>query len=57
MASKTISVKGDVYKLLAKEKLDGESFSETITRLIRTRGRMSECAGLGRTFRSRSSGR
>lgn len=45
MASKTISVTEEVYKLLARMKLPGESFSQAIKRLVR-RSRISECAGL-----------
>jgi len=45
MVSKTISVTEEVFKLLARMKLPGESFSQAIKRLVR-RGRISECAGL-----------
>ena len=44
-ASKTISVTEDVYDLLDREKLPGESFSVTITRLVRRRGKISDSAG------------
>jgi predicted CopG family antitoxin len=46
MVSKTISITEEVYNLLSKMKLEGESFSDAITRLIRSGGRLSECAGL-----------
>ncbi len=46
MVSKTISVTKDVYSLLEKEKAPGESFSETIVRLVHNRGKLSDCAGL-----------
>lgn len=46
MVSKTISITEDVYNLLSKMKLEGESFSDAITRLIRSGGKLSECAGL-----------
>ena len=46
MVSKTISVTQDVYNLLKREKFKGESFSDTIRRLVQTRGKISECAGL-----------
>ena len=46
MVSKTISVTKEVYNLLEKEKAPGESFSETITRLVHNRGKLSDCAGL-----------
>lgn len=45
MTSKTISVSEDVYNLLKKMKLKGESFSATIRRLVKGR-RISNCAGL-----------
>ena len=46
MASKTLSVTENVYHLLAREKFNGESFSEVIKRLVKTRGKVSDCAGL-----------
>jgi len=45
LTSKTISVSEDVYALLKKMKLKGESFTETIRRLVKGR-RISDCAGL-----------
>ena len=45
MTSKTISVSEDVYNLLKKMKLEKESFSQTIRRLVKDR-RISDCAGL-----------
>ncbi len=45
MVSKTISVTEEVYETLKKEKLPGESFSETITRLVKRRGKLTDCAG------------
>jgi predicted CopG family antitoxin len=45
MASKTISVTEEVYDILANEKLPDESFSETLTRLVKDRGMISEFAG------------
>jgi predicted CopG family antitoxin len=45
MASKTISVTEEVYDLLANEKFPDESFSETLTRLVKDRGMISEFAG------------
>lgn len=45
MVSKTISVTEEVYKLLSRIKLPGESFSQAIKRLVR-RSKISECAGL-----------
>ncbi len=45
MASKTISVTEEVYDMLKKEKLPDESFSETLTRLVRDSGKISDFAG------------
>lgn len=44
MTSKNISVTKDVYELLSKMKLKGESFSDTIRRLSKRR-RLADCAG------------
>jgi len=46
MVSKNISITEDVYDLLSKVKLEDESFSDAIARLIRSGGKLSECAGL-----------
>ena len=46
MTSKTLSVTEDVYHLLAREKFKNESFSQVIKRLVRSRGKISDCAGL-----------
>lgn len=46
MASKTLSVTEDVYHILAREKFKDESFSEVIKRLVKSRGKLSDCAGL-----------
>jgi len=46
MASKTIAVTEDVYTLLKRERHRGESFSDVIRRLVRRRGKLSDCAGL-----------
>lgn len=45
MTSKNISITDDVYEILTKMKLEGESFSDTIRRLAK-RGSLAECAGL-----------
>jgi len=45
MTSKNISVTEDVYDLLSKMKLEGESFSDAIRRLAGRR-RLVDCAGL-----------
>lgn len=41
MTSKTISVTGDVYNLLRKMQLPGESFGDTIARLCRSKTSVS----------------
>ncbi|MBN2230656.1 MAG: antitoxin VapB family protein [Candidatus Thorarchaeota archaeon] len=43
MTSKTISVTSDVYNLLRKMRLPGESFGETIARLCRSKTSVSLC--------------
>ena len=45
MTSKNISITEDVYKMLSRLRLEGESFSDAIRRLAK-RGSISECAGL-----------
>ena len=45
MTSKNISLREDVYELLSKIKLEGESFSDTIKRLSERRS-LADCAGL-----------
>ena len=45
MTSKNISITEDVYDMLSRLKLEGESFSDAIRRLAK-RNRLSECAGL-----------
>ena len=45
MTSKNISITEDVYDMLARLKLEGESFSDAIRRLV-GRGKIVECAGL-----------
>jgi len=45
MASRTISVTEEVYDLLSKEKLPGESFSVTLTRLVKDKGSILDFAG------------
>lgn len=46
MVSKNISVTKGAYDLLSNMKLEGESFSDVITRLAKAKGGLSECAGL-----------
>jgi len=45
MTSRNISVTEDVYELLSRMKLEGESFSDAIKRLAGRR-RLADCAGL-----------
>ena len=45
MTSKTISVREEVYDMLEKEKLPEESFSDTLTRLVKEKGKISDLAG------------
>lgn len=45
MPSKNISITEDVYEMLSRLKLEGESFSDAIRRLAE-RGSIMECAGL-----------
>jgi predicted CopG family antitoxin len=45
VTSKNISITEDVYEILSKLRLEGESFSDAIRRLA-GRGRIVECAGL-----------
>jgi predicted CopG family antitoxin len=47
MATKTITITEEAYGCLLKEKMSGESFTDTIKRLT-TRGRLSDCFGLWR---------
>ena len=45
MISKNISITEDVYEMLSRLRLEVESFSDAIRRLVK-RGSISECAGL-----------
>jgi predicted CopG family antitoxin len=45
MGTKTISIKEEAYQALAREKLDKESFTETILRITRKSGKLAECFG------------
>lgn len=46
MATKTISVKEEVYEELVRVKRPEESFSDELRRLASGKGKISECAGL-----------
>lgn len=43
--AKTIAIANDVYEMLSKEKVKGESFSEVIRRLAKRRRSLLEFAG------------
>ena len=44
--TKTISLSDEAYKLLRRHKLGDESFSDTVIRLAREGGKLSEVIGL-----------
>ena len=46
MATKTISIMDDAYRLLYRNKRKDESFSDVIRREFSGKGKISECAGL-----------
>ncbi len=45
MAIKNISMTDEAYNALLREKRDSESFTETILRLTRGRGKLADCFG------------
>jgi predicted CopG family antitoxin len=45
MGTKTISVKKEAYEALLREKIDKESFTDTILRTIKKSGKISDCFG------------
>jgi predicted CopG family antitoxin len=45
LSVKTITVTEEAYKMLAKEKKEGESFSDVIKRLTKERGKLSDSLG------------
>lgn len=42
MTSKNVSLKEETYELISREKLPGESFSDTIERLVKRRGKLMD---------------
>ena len=42
MSSKNISLKEETYELISREKLPDESFSDTIERLVKRRGKLMD---------------
>jgi len=45
MATKTISITEEAYAALVREKIDKESFTDTILRLTKKTGKISDCFG------------
>lgn len=52
--TKTISLSEEAYRLLRRHKLASESFSDTVTRLARQGGKLSEVVGLYPELRGRT---
>jgi predicted CopG family antitoxin len=45
MRTKTISIKKEAYEALLREKKNRESFTETILRITKKSGKLSDCFG------------
>jgi predicted CopG family antitoxin len=45
MGTKTISIKEEAYEALLREKMDKESFTETILRITNKSGKVADCFG------------
>ena len=45
MGTKTISIKDEAYEALLREKADKESFTDTILRITKKSGKISDCFG------------
>lgn len=52
--TKTISLSDEAYELLRRQKLATESFSDTVKRLARKGGRLSEVIGLHPELRGKT---
>ena len=52
--TKTISLSDEAYRVLHRHKLAGESFSDTVIRLARQGGKLSEVIGLYPELRGRT---
>lgn len=52
--TKTISLSNEAYELLRRQKLADESFSDTVIRLARHGGRLSEVIGMYPELRGRT---
>ena len=46
MTTKTISIKKEAYEALLREKKSRESFTETILRITKKSGKLSDCFGV-----------
>ena len=45
MGTKTITIKEEAYNALLREKIDKESFTETILRITKKTGKIADCFG------------
>jgi len=45
MGTKTISIKDEAYEALRREKIDKESFTDTILRITKKSGKIADCFG------------
>ena len=45
MATKTISITQEAYEALLREKMNKESFTETILRITKKTGKLADCFG------------
>ncbi len=45
MGTKTISIKDEAYEALLREKMDKESFTDTILRITKKSGKIADCFG------------
>jgi predicted CopG family antitoxin len=48
MGTKTISIKDEAYAALLREKVDKESFTDTILRITKKSGKIADCFGTWR---------
>lgn len=42
MTSRNVSLRDEVYELVSREKIPGESFSDTLERLVKRRGKLMD---------------
>ena len=45
MGTKTISIKNEAYEALCREKINKESFTDTILRITKKSGKIADCFG------------